>query len=78
MPSVLFPQWLVIVEPAVVSFMFSGPILQLIDGKITVVKKLMGNFSKNILKYIDFTFERFDLFSVRHFSFRSSRKSFPA
>ncbi len=36
------------------------PILQLIDGKITVVKKLMGNFSKNILKYIDFTFERFD------------------
>lgn len=36
------------------------PILQLIDGKITVVKKLMGNFSKNILKYVDFTLERFD------------------
>ena len=36
------------------------PILQLIDGKITVVKKLMGNFGKNIIKYVDYTLERYN------------------
>ena len=36
------------------------PMLQLIDGKITVVKKFMGSFSKNILKYVDAVLEKFD------------------
>lgn len=36
------------------------PTLQLIDGKITVARKFMGNFSKNILKYVDYTLEKFN------------------
>ena len=36
------------------------PALQLIDGNIKVSKKFMGSFEKNILKYVDFTFERYD------------------
>lgn len=36
------------------------PALQLIDGKIKVTKKFMGSFEKNIVKYVDFTFERFN------------------
>lgn len=36
------------------------PALQLIDGNIKVSKKFLGSFEKNILKYVDFTFERYD------------------
>lgn len=36
------------------------PTLQLINGKITVARKFMGNFSKNILKYVDYTLEKFN------------------
>ncbi len=36
------------------------PCLQMIDGEIKVSKKLLGNFNKNIVKYVDFTLERFD------------------
>lgn len=36
------------------------PALQLIDGNIKVAKKFIGSFEKNIVKYVDFTFERFN------------------
>ncbi len=35
------------------------PTLQLIDGNITVARKFMGKFDKNILKYVDYTLERY-------------------
>ena len=36
------------------------PTLQLIDGNITVARKFMGKFDKNIIKYVDYTLERYD------------------
>ncbi|MCM1367498.1 MAG: DegV family protein [Roseburia sp.] len=36
------------------------PTLQLIDGNITVARKYMGNFSKNIVKYVDYTLEKYN------------------
>lgn len=36
------------------------PTLQLIDGKITVARKYMGSFNKNIIKYVESTLEKFD------------------
>lgn len=36
------------------------PALQLIDGNIKVSRKFLGSFEKNILKYVDFTFSRYD------------------
>lgn len=36
------------------------PTLQLIDGKITVVRKFLGNFNKNIIKYVDYTLEKYN------------------
>lgn len=36
------------------------PTLQLLDGNITVARKFMGKFDKNILKYVDYTLERYD------------------
>lgn len=36
------------------------PSLQLIDGKITVARKYMGSFEKNILKYVDATLQKYD------------------
>lgn len=36
------------------------PTLQLIDGNITVARKFMGRFDKNILKYVDYTLERYN------------------
>lgn len=36
------------------------PSLQLIDGNIKVSHKFLGSFEKNILKYVDFTFSRYD------------------
>ncbi len=36
------------------------PTLQLIDGKITVARKFLGNFNKNIVKYVDHTLEKYD------------------
>lgn len=36
------------------------PSLQLIDGKITVARKYIGNFGKNLIKYIDATLEKYD------------------
>ena len=36
------------------------PALQLIDGNITVARKYMGNFAKNVMKYVDNTLEKYD------------------
>lgn len=36
------------------------PSLQLIDGKIKVVRKYLGSFDKNILKYVDNTLAAYD------------------
>lgn len=36
------------------------PSLQLIDGKITVAKKYMGNFNKNIVKYVVNTLDKYN------------------
>lgn len=36
------------------------PTLQLIGGNITVARKFMGKFDKNILKYVDYTLERYN------------------
>lgn len=36
------------------------PTLQLIDGKITVARKFLGGFSKNIVKYVDGTLAKYD------------------
>lgn len=36
------------------------PTLQLIEGNITVARKFLGNFDKNILKYVDYTLERYN------------------
>lgn len=36
------------------------PSLQLIDGKITVARKFIGSFEKNILKYVDGILEKYD------------------
>lgn len=36
------------------------PSLQLIDGKIKVVRKYLGSFDKNIVKYVNNTLEAFD------------------
>lgn len=35
------------------------PSLQLIDGNIKVARKYMGNFNKNIVKYVDNTLEKY-------------------
>lgn len=35
------------------------PTLQLIDGKITVARKFLGSFAKNILKYVDITLQKY-------------------
>lgn len=36
------------------------PILQLINGNITVTRKFLGKFDRNILKYVDFTLEKYN------------------
>lgn len=36
------------------------PTLQLIDGNITVARKFLGSFSKNIIKYVDYTLEKYN------------------
>ena len=36
------------------------PSLQLVNGNITVARKYMGRFSKNILKYVDNTLEQYN------------------
>lgn len=36
------------------------PSLQLIDGNIKVAKKFIGSFGKNLLKYVDFTLEKYN------------------
>lgn len=36
------------------------PTLQLTDGKITVARKFLGNFNKNILKYVDYTLQKYN------------------
>ena len=36
------------------------PTLQLINGKITVARKFLGNFNKNIVKYVDHTLQKYD------------------
>ena len=36
------------------------PSLQLKDGKITVSRKFIGSFGKNVLKYVDYTLENFN------------------
>lgn len=36
------------------------PTMQLIDGKITVTRKFLGNFNKNIVKYVDHTLQKYD------------------
>lgn len=36
------------------------PTLQLLDGNITVARKFLGNFNKNIIKYVDYTLEKYD------------------
>ncbi|MDE6400985.1 MAG: DegV family protein [Clostridiales bacterium] len=36
------------------------PTLQLIDGKITVARKFLGNFNKNIVKYVDHTLQKYN------------------
>ncbi|MBD5132657.1 MAG: DegV family protein [Clostridiales bacterium] len=36
------------------------PVLQLINGNITVTRKYLGNFNKNILKYVDYTLKQYD------------------
>lgn len=36
------------------------PTMQLIDGKITVARKFLGNFNKNIVKYVDHTLQKYD------------------
>ncbi|MCH5155776.1 MAG: DegV family protein [Clostridiales bacterium] len=36
------------------------PSLQLIDGKITVARKFIGSYSKNLLKYVDCTLEKYN------------------
>lgn len=36
------------------------PSLQLIDGKITVSRKFLGNFNKNVVKYVDYTLEKYN------------------
>ena len=36
------------------------PTLQLVDGKITVSRKYLGNFNKNIVKYVDNTLEKYN------------------
>lgn len=36
------------------------PALQLVDGNITVSHKFMGNFTKNIVKYVDKTLEKYN------------------
>lgn len=36
------------------------PTLQLIDGKITVARKFLGNYNKNIIKYVDYTLEKYN------------------
>ncbi len=36
------------------------PTLQLIDGKISVDRKYLGRFDKNILKYVDYTLQKYD------------------
>ncbi len=36
------------------------PTLQLIDGNITVARKFVGKFDKNIIKYVDYTLDRYN------------------
>lgn len=36
------------------------PSLQLIGGKITVARKFLGNFNKNLIKYVDCTLSKYD------------------
>ncbi|MDE7405629.1 MAG: DegV family protein [Clostridiales bacterium] len=36
------------------------PSLQLINGKITVARKFLGSFNKNLLKYVDCTLSKYD------------------
>lgn len=36
------------------------PSLQMIDGKITVSRKFIGSFNKNLAKYIDFTLQKYN------------------
>lgn len=36
------------------------PTLQLIDGKITVARKFLGKFDKNIMKYVDYTLDKYN------------------
>lgn len=46
---------------AIVGKAFSiKPTLQLIDGNITVARKMPGKFEKNILKYVDFTLAKYN------------------
>ncbi len=36
------------------------PTLQLINGNITVARKFLGNFNKNIIKYVDYTLQKYN------------------
>ena len=36
------------------------PSLQMVNGKITVSRKFIGSFNKNLAKYIDYTLEKFN------------------
>lgn len=36
------------------------PTLQLVNGKITVDRKYLGRFDKNIVKYVDYTLQKYD------------------